>query len=283
MRYFFVIFVSLNLFLSSTYVRSQGLNSSSKVSELEGVSIEQNLGTRIPLVLPFFDETGREVALAEYFDDKPVVLVPVYYECPMLCTMVLNGVLKSIRALSFDAGNEYDIVTFSFDPRETHELAKRKKDLYLNKYGREGAEEGWHFLTADSASIAQLARAIGFNYRYDEESNQYVHASGIMVLTPDGVISRYFYGIEYSARDLKFGLLEASESRIGSPVDQLLLYCFHYDPTTGKYGVIVMNVVRLAGTTTAVLVIGFIVLMLIRDRKKKSLKVENGHLTTGKV
>jgi protein SCO1/2 len=283
MRYFFVIFVSLNLFLSSTYVRSQGLNSSSKVSELEGVSIEQNLGTRIPLVLPFFDETGREVALAEYFDDKPVVLVPVYYECPMLCTMVLNGVLKSIRALSFDAGNEYDIVTFSFDPRETHELAKRKKDLYLNKYGREGAEEGWHFLTADSASIARLARAIGFNYRYDEESNQYVHASGIMVLTPDGVISRYFYGIEYSARDLKFGLLEASESRIGSPVDQLLLYCFHYDPTTGKYGVIVMNVVRLAGTTTAVLVIGFIVLMLIRDRKKKSLKVENGHLTTGKV
>lgn len=268
---------------AQVFAQGMGMNSSSRVSNLEGISIDQNLNQRIPLNLPFYDETGNEVKIGDYFGDKPVVLVPVYYECPMLCTMVLNGVLKSIRALSFNVGDEFEIVTFSFDPTEGYELASRKKNSYLKKYGRDGAEKGWHFLTGDSTSIKQLSKAIGFNYRFDKETNQYVHASGIMVLTPDGVLSRYFYGIEYSARDLKLGLLDASKDKIGSPVDQLLLYCFHYDPTTGKYGVVIMNVIRVAGTTTAALVLGFVAVMVLRDRRKKADKVQNGQLTTGKV
>ncbi len=208
--------------------------------------------------------------LRDYFGEKPVILSLVYYECPMLCSMILNGLLRSLNTLSFDVGDEFNIVTVSFDPKETTKLAMGKKKSYLSKYGRLDAENGWHFLTGDESSIQQLTEAVGFNYKYDPETNQFVHASGIMVLTPQGKLSRYFYGVEYSAKDLKFGLMEAANNKIGSAVDQLLLYCYHYDPVTGKYGMVIMNVIRISGTATVLVLVVFMLVMFRRDRKAKS-------------
>jgi protein SCO1/2 len=227
--------------------------------------------------LVFRDETGKEVKLSDYYGDKPLVLTPVYYTCPMLCTLVLNGVLKALNTMSFDVGREFEIVTFSFDPAENPEMARKKKTTYLNKYGRPGSEDGWHFLTGEQEEIAQLTDEIGFRYKFDEETNQYVHASGIMVLTPDGKVSKYFLGVEYSPRDLKFALMEASQNKIGSASDKILLYCYHYDPATGTYGVAIMNIIRVLGTATIVLLVGFMVIMLRRERRKPQLAgVNNG-------
>jgi len=182
----------------------------------------------------------------------------------------LNGVLRSMNALSFDVGNEFEVVTVSFDPEETPALAAQKKQTYLEQYDREGAENGWHFLTGDEAAIRKLTQAVGFNYKRDPETGEYIHASGIMVVTPQGKLSRYFYGVEYSSRDLRLALIEASDEKIGSPVDQILLYCYHYDPTTGKYGIVIMNLIRLLGTATVVLMVSFIAVMLLRDRRNKA-------------
>lgn len=248
-------------------------NASTPPAAVEGISIEQNLNGQIPLDLTFRDASGEAVQLSQYFGEKPVILALVYYECPMLCSMILNGLLKSLNVLSFDVGDEFNIVTVSFDPKETTKLAMGKKKSYISKYGRLDAEKGWHFLTGEESSIQQLTEAVGFNYKYDPETNQFVHASAIMVLTPEGKLSRYFYGVEYSAKDLKFGLMEAASNKIGNAVDQLLLYCFHYDPVTGKYGMVVMNVLRILGTGT-VLVLGvFMLAMFRRDHiAKKSIK-----------
>lgn len=233
------------------------------------VGFEQKLETQLPLDLRFSDEAGQEVALREYFGKRPVVLALVYYECPMLCNMILNGVASSLKVVNLDAGTDFDVVAVSFDPRETPELAAAKKEQYVQEYGRPGTASGWHFLTGDEETIRRLTQAVGFKYFWDEESQQFAHASGVMVATPQGKLSRYFYGIEYAPRDMRLGLVEASAGRIGSPVDAILLYCFHYDPVSGKYGLVIMNVMRLAGTATVVLLAGFIVVMLRRERKAR--------------
>ncbi|MFQ5676003.1 MAG: SCO family protein, partial [bacterium] len=236
------------LLITVIAVNAQTASASSKIDALSGISIEQKLNEQIPLEVNFRDEAGRSVQLRDYFGEKPVILALVYYECPMLCSMILNGLLKSLNALSFDVGDEFNVVTVSFDPGETPELAAAKKRTYMSKYGRQDAENGWHFLTGDEASIRKLTASVGFNYTYDPETDQFYHASGIMILTPNGRLSKYFYGVEYSIKDLKFGLMEAASNKIGSPVDQLLLYCYHYDPETGKYGVVIMNVIRVFGS-----------------------------------
>jgi len=234
---------------------------------LQDVGLDQRLNTQLPLNLAFKDEQGRTVRLGDYFGRRPVILVLAYYECPMLCTQVLNGLASAIGVLNFSVGKDFEIVTVSFDPGETPELARNKKATYIERYKREGAEAGWHFLTGSQHSIAQLTRAVGFRYAYNAEVDQYAHPSGIMVATPDGRLSRYFYGIEYGPRDLRLAIVEASEGKIGSAVDALLLYCYHYDPMTGRYGLIVMRVLRLAGGATVLALASFVLIMLRRERK----------------
>ncbi len=237
-------------------------------AQLEGVGIDQKLNQQVPLDLTFRDETGRAVRLGDYFQEKPVVLVLAYYECPMLCTLVLNGLLRGMNPLRFTAGREFKVVTVSIDPGEGSELARLKKQEYLRLYERHEADQGWHFLTGAQESIDALAQSVGFRYKYDAETDLYLHASGIMILTPSGKLSRYLYGIDYSPRDLRLGLVEASAEEIASPVDQLLLYCFSYDPEMGKYTLVVMNIVRLAAVATLLLMATCIALNIRRDRRK---------------
>jgi protein SCO1/2 len=255
------------LYALSPPLLAQMLDSNAPPPMLREVGIDQKLSAPLPLDLSFQDETGQTMQLRQYFGKKPVVLAFVYYECPMLCTQVLNGLVESLRTLSFDVGKQFEVITVSFDPGETPKLAAEKKANYLRQYERSGAASGWHFLTGDSAAIRQLTSAVGFRYKYDAITDQFAHASGIMVITPEGKITRYFYGIEYPARDLRLALVEASENKIGSPVDQLLLYCFHYDPLTGKYGLVIMNVLRVAGIATVMALGMFMIVMFRRDRK----------------
>jgi protein SCO1 len=214
---------------------------------LQGVGIQQKLDQQVPINLTFRDEAGREIPLSTFFHGKPVLLALVYYRCPMLCTQILNGVASSLRAVSFDPGKDFEVVSVSFDPKDTPELASAKKLSYLRRYDRPGTANGWHFLTGDPANIKALTDAVGFHYKYDAASDQFAHASGIMILTPEGRISRYFYGVEFAPRDVRLGLVEASANKIGNPVDEALLFCFHYDPKTGKYGAIAINLLRAAG------------------------------------
>lgn len=234
---------------------------------LQQVDFEQRLGTQLPLDLAFRDDTGKPVRLGEYFGEKPVILTLSYYECPMLCTLVLNGLTSALRALRFDLGKEFVAINVSFNPRETPELAGAKKATYLKEYRRPGAEAGWHFLTGDEDAIQRLTAAVGFRYAWDERHQQYAHAAGLVVLTPDGRIARYLYGVEFSPRDLRFALVEAAEGKIGSPVDKLLLYCFHYDPATGRYSAIALSSIRIGGVLTVAALVGFIVVMLRRERR----------------
>ncbi len=262
LRYFI-----LGTFVSGAFGTAHAQTANQRPSLLRDVGIDQRLNEQVPLELPFQEESGREVRLREYFGEKPVVLTLVYYECPMLCTQVLNGLLRSLRDLPLDVGKQFNVVTVSFNPREKPALAAAKKRLYVGLYGRKGASEGWHFLTGEEVSIQPLARSVGFRYAYDRGSAQYAHATGVMVLTPKGKVARYFYGIEYPSRDLRLGLVEASANRIGSPVDQVLLFCYHYDPLTGKYGVVIMNVIRAAGAATVVALGAFMLLMFRRERQ----------------
>jgi protein SCO1/2 len=215
------------------------------------------------LELKFRDEAGRAVKLGDYFGRKPVILSLVYYECPMLCTITLNAVGRMLKGLPFNAGREFQVVTVSINPKETPGLAKQKKDSHIADYGRPGAEQGWHFLTGDEPAIRRLADAVGFRYSYDPATGQYAHAAGIMVATPKGRLARYYYGVEFPPRDVKFGLMEASADRIGSPVDQVLLFCYHYDSATGRYTPIVRSGLRLAGLAT-VAGLGLLIVMLLR-------------------
>jgi protein SCO1/2 len=242
---------------------------------LREVGIEQRLGEQVPLDAEFRDETGRMVQLGDYFTKRPVVLVLAYYDCPMLCTQVLNGAVSALKAVPFDAGREFDVVVVSFDPRETPALASAKKEGYMQRYGRAGASAGFHFLTGDEPSIKRLTEAVGFHYRWDEATKQFAHASGIMVATPQGRLSHYFYGIEYAPKDVRLSLVEASANRIGSPVDQLLLYCYHYDPMSGKYGMVVMNVVRAAGVVTVLAILALLIL-LRRPRRRGPWELKAG-------
>jgi len=233
---------------------------------LQGVGIDQKLDQQIPLGLVFRDEAGRQVPLSTFFHaGKPVLLAPVYYRCPMLCTQILNGVASSLKAVSLSPGRDFEIVAFSFDPKDTPETAAAKKQVYLKRFGRAGTANGWHLLTGDEANIEALTGALGFHYKFDTASGQFAHASGIMLLTADGRISRYFYGVEYAPRDVRLGLVEASRNQIGSPVDQVLLFCFHYDPATGKYGAVVMNLIRLTGALFALICGAFLFFVWRRD------------------
>ncbi len=234
---------------------------------LQGVGIDQNLNAQVPMGLTFRDETGQSVTLGQYFRDKPVVLALVYYECPGLCDLILNGLSHAMQQISLNVGSDYQVVTVSFNPKETWQLAYAKKGNYLEKYNRPGAKEGWHFLTGDEPSIKTLADTVGFRYKYDQASQQYVHASAIYVLTPEGKISKYFYGIDYNPRDFRLGLVDASSNKIGTVADRVLLFCCQYDPTTGKYGLAIARVTRVLGTATALCLFGFIFVMLRRDRR----------------
>jgi protein SCO1/2 len=232
-------------------------------SLLKEVGVDQKLNQSIPLDLAFRDEHGKPVQLGEYFGKKPVILSMVYYNCPMLCTQVLNGLESSLKLIPMDIGKQFDVVTVSIDPLERPVLAEAKQALYTGLYGRPGGAAGWHFLTGDEQQIRQLANAVGFRYAYDPDSKQFAHASAITLLTPEGKISRYFYGIQFPSRDLRLGLVEASAGKIGSPVDQVLLFCYHYDPSTGKYGLLISRLIQAAGAAT-VLAIGALILVLYR-------------------
>ena len=236
-------------------------------AQLKNVGIDQKLDSKLPLDAHFKDEAGRDVRLGDYFGKRPVVLALAYYDCPMLCTQVLNGMVRALKVLTFTPGQEYDVVVVSFDPREKPPLAAEKKVVYLRQYGRPETSKSWHFLTGDIADIKALTNAVGFRYYYDVHTSQYAHASAVYVVTADGHMSRYYYGIEYAPKDLRLGLIEAAQNKIGNPVDQLLLFCYHYDPSTGKYTPIAMNVLRAAGGATVFALGGFILVMLIRDRK----------------
>jgi protein SCO1/2 len=233
---------------------------------IKDVGFDQKLGEPIPLDLVFRDEAGQSVRLSRYFGKRPVVLSLVYFNCPMLCGMTTDGLVRSVRALRFDAGTDYEILSVSFDPRETAEMASEKKRAVMAQYGRKSGPEGWHFLTGDAASVAALTSAVGFRYVWDAEQKQFAHATGIAVLTPEGRIARYFFGIEYPAKDLRLALVEASEERIGNVVDQLLLLCFHYDPKAGRYTATVRNLVRGGAAITLLLLAGFVTIMLRRER-----------------
>ncbi len=237
---------------------------------MQGVGIDQNLNAQIPLELNFKDETGQVVRLGQYFRDKPVVLALVYYEFPGLCDLVLKGLSHAMEQSSLNAGTDFQVVTVSFNPKETWQLAGAKKANYIEKYQstgtKEGVKAGWHFLTGQQEAIKQLADTVGFHYNWDPVSQQFAHASGIMILTPEGKIARYFYGIQYKPRDFRLGLVEASANKIGTPADQVLLFCYHYDPTTGKYGMAITQITRVLGTGTVLLLGGFIFIMIRRER-----------------
>jgi protein SCO1/2 len=234
---------------------------------LTDVRFDQRLNEQLPLDAAFRDEEGREVTLGDYFGKKPVVLAFVYFECPMLCTQVLNGLTTSLTVLDETVGREFDVVAISFDARETPALANGKKKSHLDRYKRPESERGWHFLTGDEASIKAVTAAAGFHYAWDEKTQQFAHPSGIVVATPDGKVSRYFFGIEYAPRDVKFALIESSAGRIGNAIDQLLLYCYHYDPATGSYGFVAMGAVRVGGALTVLALVGFVVMSIRRDMR----------------
>ena len=248
------------LVASAGLARAQGLTpddagdpAKAKPGLLKKIGIDQRLNHQVPLDLKFTDETGREVPLGEFFGKRPVVFALVYYECPMLCTQVLNGMVSALGVLNFDAGREFDVVAVSINPKETPALAAEKKQAYLERYKRPQTASGWHFLTGKEENIQRLAASVA-------------HGAGIEVLTPRGVISKYFYGIEYSARDIKFGIIEASEEHIGSPIDDALLLCYHYDPTTGKYGAAAIGAVRIGAIATVLAFLTFLFVSLRRER-----------------
>jgi|SRR5579863_3384639 len=230
---------------------------------LKNVGIEQHLNEQIPPDLLFRDETGGTVQLAGYFGRKPMILNLVYYQCPMLCGEVLSGLESALRVLKFDVGKEFDVLTISFDSKETPEMAAAKKAEYLKRYGRTGAAAGWHFLTGSQSSIDALTRAAGFQYAYDSKSAQFAHATAIMVLTPEGRIAQYYYGVEFAPKDLRLGLVQASQNKIGTVVDEVLLYCYHYNPDTGKYGAIISRILQLAAGAT-ILVLGTFLVVMFR-------------------
>ncbi len=237
-------------------------------SVLNGVGIDQNLNGAIPLDTVFRNENGATVPLRTYFGTKPVLLVPVYYRCPMLCSQILSGVVAGLRPLSLKPGRDFEVVAISFDPADTPDEAKLKRDHYSHSYSSRAGPNGWHFLVGGQTAISAVMQSIGFHYRWDPVNKMFVHASGVMVITPEGHIARYLYGVEYEPKDLKLSLVEASHNRIGSAVDQILLYCYHYDPRTGKYGAVVLNSVKI-GAILMLVLMGVGMLFLWRQDLRK--------------
>jgi protein SCO1/2 len=251
------------LFLAATPVPALAVSRANIPKLLKDVGIEQRLNATIPLETVFRDETGASVSLKKYFGSRPVLLIPVYYRCPMLCSQILSAVVGGLRPLSLKPGRDFEIVAISFNPLETPEDAKQKRDHFSHSYSPRAGPAGWHFLVGSEASVQAVMNAIGFHYRYDPENKMYIHATGIMIATPEGRLARYFYGVDFEPKDLKLGLIEASHNRIGSPVDQILLFCYHYDPKTGKYGAVVMNILRVGGLAT-LLIMGVALFFLWR-------------------
>lgn len=233
---------------------------------LKDVRFEPRLGAQMPADAVFRDTTGRTAALEQYYTGKPSLLVFSYFDCPMLCPLILDGLVRSIKPLALDAGRDFNVIVISIEEKDSPETAREKQSHYVSRYGR-GDAAGWHFLTGARDAINQVTEASGFHFAYDEATREYAHGSGVFVLTPEGKIARVFYGIDFPARDLRFGLVEASNHQIGTAVDRILLYCYHYDPLTGKYGLIIMNSLRVTGSATVLALIGFIAVMLKRDRR----------------
>jgi protein SCO1/2 len=252
----------------------RGDPTSARPGILSKIAIEQRVGQQIPLDLPFVDENGQAVKLGDYFGKRPVILALVYYECPMLCTQVLNGLVSALGVMNLQAGREFDVVAISFNPKEGPGLALQKKANYVQRYGRPESAGGWHFLTGSQDSITRITEAMGFQYAYDEKIGQFAHGAGIDVLTPSGTIARYFYGIEFSPRDLRLGLVEASQERIGTIVDDVLLFCYHYDPSTGKYGTSILALVRVAGVAT---IAAFAIFLTVNLRRERTLSGPVNH------
>jgi protein SCO1/2 len=250
---------------AQTIPDSVGTSSAGLPAALRNVGFEPPLNGQIPLNLSFRDELGRDVHLGDYFGHKPVLLALVYYGCPMLCNQVEQGVVGALKMLSFDAGGDFEVVFVSFDPRETPDMAAQKKVSALSHYGRPDAASGWHFLTGAKPSIDALTEAANFRYSFNEKSGIFAHASGIMLLTPDGRISRYFYGVEYPSRDVRLGLVDASAGKIGNPIDHLLLYCFQYDPSTARYSATILRIIRLGGVLTIFTIVAGILIFRRRD------------------
>ena len=253
------------------YKLEPGITSSTMPRPLREIGFDQNLDQYVPLDVPFRDESGRTVRLADYFGSRPVVLVFAYYDCPMLCTQVINGLSTALNLLSLAPGKDFEIVTVSFNPRDTPATASAKKAVYLERYTRDGAARAWHFLSGDEPSIDRLTKAAGFRYVWDAETKQFAHPTGVIVLTADGRLSRYLFGIEYGPRDLRYALVEASAGGVGNAVDTLLLYCYHYDPMTGRYGFVVMRAVRIAGAATVLALVSFIIVMVRKEKRAASL------------
>ena len=255
------------ILLSATFTYAQP---TTQPGPLQDVGFDQRLGESVPLDAVFVDERGERVALGDFFGERPVIMALVYYECPMLCTMVLNGLTTSLGVLEFDPGEEFEVVIVSFDTREGPAEARAARSTHVGRYDRPGTEEGWHFLTGDEVSVERVTRSLGFRYVWVPESDQFAHAAGIVALTPEGQIARYFYGIEYAPRDVRLGLVEAADNQIGSLVDQVLLYCFHYDPVVGKYSAAAMNILRLAAAATVLALGSFLILQWRRDRRRRT-------------
>ncbi len=256
------------LYSPKAYDPSQG-TSNGLPNALKTIGIEQKLGNQLPLDTVFTNEDGQSVKLGDYFNKgRPVVLAFVYYECPMLCNEVLNGMTGSLKGMSLEAGKDFDVLAISFDKRENEkpDLAKNKKASYVERYGHPGSENGWHFLTGSEESIQAATQAAGFSYKWDEKTGQFAHAGGIMVVTPDGRMSRYFFGIDYAPKDLKFGIMESADEKIGNPAERLLLYCYHYDPASGTYGFAVLRALRIAGVLT---ILGMALMGFVFWRKGK--------------
>jgi len=237
---------------------------------LRNIGLDQHLDAQVPLDLTFRDEDGRAVRLGDLMGKKPVILTLAYYQCPMLCNMVLNGELHAMRNIPFELGRDYDAITVSFDPSETPTLAAEKKATYAERFGRNEPMKSWHFLTGNEAEIRSLASTVGFRYAWDDVTKQWAHASGLILLTPTGKVSRYIYGIEYPKQDVRLALVEASKGTIARASDQILLFCYHYDPTTGRYGLAILNTLRAAGSATALALGVFIITMLRRDFRGRS-------------
>src|SRR5450432_1268971 len=254
-----------------------GASSSGLPVALRNVGFEPPLNGQLPLALGFKDETGRDVRLSDYFGRKPVLLALVYYGCPMLCNQVEQGVVGSLKMLSFNAGRDFDVVFVSFDPRESPDMAAQKKVSALSHYGRPDTAAGWHFLTGTKESIDSLTHAANFRYSFSEKTGIFAHASGIMLLTPDGRISRYFYGVEYPARDVRLGLVDASAGKIGTPIDHVLLFCYRYDPSSARYSTSILKIIRLGGVLTIVCIVGSI--LIFRRRDAEHLNARNRQAT----
>jgi protein SCO1 len=252
---------------AAALVSAQSADEDRRPDLLRDIGFDQRIGEPLPLDIPLKDEYGRPVVLRDFFRGRPVVLSLVYYECPMLCTLSLNGLVSALSVLKMEPGADFELVTVSFDERDTADAARRRKQAYIERYKRPGAEGAWHFLTGDREQLAQLTRAVGFRYAWDAETRQFAHASGVVVARADGVISRYLFGIEYAPKDLRLALVESGAGRLGTPVDSLLLACYRYDPTHGRYGVYAMGILRIAGLATVVALGGFVAVMLRRERR----------------